>query len=523
MSAIYRDVAWAVVAVLVTAAATYLLNTRLCSISEHRLARIRLRAIRHVYELPASDRADEGTGSLVSRVSGDIDTVSNFVQLGGLMLFINAGQLVAATCVMFAYSWPLAILVWICFLPAFLCLRAFQRRAARAYSVVRSDSAEMLISFDEIVRGAATVRSFAIENDLMNRTSETIHRLQKSQVKAQFITAAFSSSGDIAAGFANISVIVFSVLYGKHDHLSAGTVIAFLFLITLFISPAQLATELLNQAQVAIAGLKRILALLNRPVAVSDPGESGIDLPAGPISLQVNHVDFRYPGTRQAVLNNLNFSIAPSSTVAIVGATGSGKTTLANLLVRMLEPTAGAILANNSPLGKIKPDAWRGKAVMVPQHVFIFSGTLRDNVLYGCPAATDTQIVAAFTELGLSGWLASLPARLDTKIAVHGTSLSAGEQQLLALARVYLADPQLLLLDEATSAVDPPTEMRIVRALETISQGRTVITIAHRLTTAERADNVIVMEHGRIKESGTHSELIRRGGVYSRLHEAWIS
>jgi putative ABC transport system ATP-binding protein len=284
----------------------------------------------------------------------------------------------------------------------------------------------------------------------------------------------------------------------------------------------QQATEILNELQNAVAGWRRVIGVVDTPADVADPGDDGVVLPRGPISVDFDHVSFAYPGG-ETVLHDIELSIAPRSRVAIVGETGSGKSTLAKLLTRLMDPTEGTVRIDGADLRDVRFSSLRDRVVLVPQEGFLFDATLLENVRFGRPGASDDDVRLAITELGLDHWLSGLPQGLATEVGQRGESLSAGERQLVALARAYLADPDLLVLDEATSAVDPSTEVRIQRALEGLTRGRTSIAIAHRLSTAEAADEVVVVDKGRIVERGPHRDLVDRGGVYSALHASWAA
>jgi putative ABC transport system ATP-binding protein len=512
----------AAVAVLMTAGAAYLLNVRLFRTTESGLASLRVRAFRHVHDLSVLTQNAERRGSLVSRVTSDVDTISTFMQWGGLLVIVSAGQLVVATVLMAVYSWQLTLLVWASFLPLFLLLRTFQRRVSAAYGLVRERVGDMLGAVSESVVGAATVRAYAVEGRTGERIDGAIERHRSAATRAQALVALTFSTGEVVAGLANAAVVAVGVLLGIDGQLTLGELLAFLFLVTLFVGPVQIGTEVLNEAQNAIAGWRRVLDIIDTPADVADPGEDGVVLPRGPIDVRFEEVSFAYPGG-PTVLYDVDLALAPRSRVAVVGETGSGKTTFAKLLTRLMDPVAGRVLVDGVDLREVRFSSLRARIVMVPQDGFLFEGTIAANIRLGRPGTSDDDIVLALTELGLLDWLEGLPHGLHTPVGQRGEQLSAGERQLVALARAYLADPDLLVLDEATSAVDPATEVRIARALEGLTRGRTALTIAHRLSTAEAADEVIVFDAGRVVERGRHRELVDAGGVYSRLHLSWAA
>jgi ATP-binding cassette subfamily B protein len=509
-------------AVIVTAVCAYRLNVRLFRTTETGLATLRVRAFRHVHDLSVLTQNAERRGSLVSRVTSDVDTISTFMQWGGLLMLVSLGQLLVATVLMAIYSWQLTIIVWVCFLPLFLLLRTFQKRVSAAYAAVRERIGDMLGAVSESVVGASTVRAYAIEERTGQRIDGAIERHRAAATKAQMLVGVTFSSGEVVAGLANAAVVVVGVLLGVDGDITLGRLLAFLFLVTLFVGPVQIGTEVLNEAQNAIAGWRRVLGVLDTPADVADPGESGRTLPRGPIDVRFDHVSFAYPGG-PTVLSDIDLTIAPRSRIAVVGETGSGKTTFAKLLTRLMDPVEGRVLIDEVDLRELAFTSLRSRIVMVPQDGFLFEGSIGDNIRFGQPSADDNDIELAMTELGLLDWLDGLPHRLVTDVGQRGEQLSAGERQLVALARAYLADPDLLVLDEATSAVDPATEVRLARALEGLTRGRTAITIAHRLSTAEAADDVLVFDAGRVVERGRHRDLVGAGGVYSRLHASWAA
>src|SRR5690606_494360 len=346
------------------------------------------------------------------------------------------------------------------------------------------------------------------------------HRL--AQQRAQRMSVLSFSVGEVAAGLALAGVVVLGVYLGVDGTLSAGELTAFLFLVTMFIQPVQVATEVLNEAQNAVAGWRRVLNVLDLRPDVADP-VPGRPLPPGPLEVTFRDVGFTYPGTDREVLSDVDLVIPARARVAVVGETGSGKTTFAKLLTRLMDPTRGEVLLNGVPLRDVRFESLRSRVGMVPQDGFLFHTSIAENVRFARPELTDREIEEAFEALGLADWIASLPDGLATQVGERGEALSVGERQLVTLARAYVADPDLLVLDEATSAVDPATEVRLQRALDAVTRGRTTVAIAHRLSTAEAADEVIVMDHGRVVQRGPHTELVRHpSSVYGRLYASWL-
>jgi ATP-binding cassette subfamily B protein len=513
----------AALAIAVTSAASYAMTTRLFTTSERGLATLRIKAFRHVHDLPLLTQNTERRGVLVSRVTSDVDQVSQFLVFGGLFFIISVGQMLIATVVMVVYSWQLALVVWLCFAPLFVSLRYFQRKLSEAYGTVRRQVGVMLAAISEPVVGAAVVRSYAVESRTQHRIDETIEAYKVASTRAQQFTVFSFSLGGISAGLANAGVLIVGVWLGFAGRITAGEVLAFAFLVTLFVGPVQMGTQILTDAQNAIAGWRRVIGILETPADLVDPGPDGEVLPRGPIDVRFDHVGFAYPGG-PPVLRDIDLDIAPGRRVAVVGETGSGKSTIAKLLTRLMDPSEGRVLLDGVDVRRIGQASLRRSVVLVPQEGFLFDDTITANVRYGRLEATEDEIRASASELGLGDWLAGLPRGLDTQVGQRGESLSAGEKQLVALLRAHLADPDLLVLDEATSAVDPALEMRIGRALERLMSGRTSVTIAHRLSTAEAAGEVVVVDRGRIVQRGPHAELVAQAdSVYAGLHASWVA
>jgi ABC-type multidrug transport system fused ATPase/permease subunit len=522
----------AALALLAGGACSALVNVRLFRASEAGLAELRVRAFRHVHDLSVLTQNTERRGSLVSRVTSDVDTISMFVQWGGIMLLVSILQVLVATVLMAVYSWQLTILVWLCFGPLVLALRPLQRRVNVAYTRVRERVGAMLGAVSEAVVGAETIRAYGVQARVQRKVDARIRGTRDAMVTAQNTVSLVFSSGVLVANLVLAVVVVAGTALGVAGDLSVGRLLAFLFLVQLFTGPVQQATEVLNELQNAVAGWRRVLGIIDTPVQVADPGPRGVPSPRGPAAVELRGVGFAYP-EGPPVLHEVDLHLPAGRSVAVVGATGSGKTTIAKLVTRLMDPTHGAVLLDGTDLRTVRPEDLRRRVVMVPQEGFLFDATLAENLVYGLrtadgaaaptPAEAEPLLRAALAELGLSDWVAELPSGLATPVGQRGEALSAGERQLVALTRAYLADADLLVLDEATSAVDPATEVRIARALDSLTSGRSTVTIAHRLSTAEAADLVVVVDAGRVVEHGPHDALVAQDGVYASMHRAWVS
>ena len=529
MGVVTRLVLIGALAVALTAMATGLMNLRLAVVAEKALSNLRQRAFGHIHDLSMLHQASEQRGVLVARVTTDIDQISRFMQWAGLQLIINFGQATLALTVMLVLTWQLALVVVVLVPVIAVVIRLFQTRLDAAYLEVRRRVGRLLGTLAETVVGAQVIRAYGMEDRVRERLDDAISDHRQASLKAGWLSASFSGVGELLSSLVIAGVLVVGTVLAVNDVTTVGRVVAFLFLSQLFVEPVQAFGEAVNEAQNAIAGWRRVIEVLNIAPDVADPGEDGVDLPDGPLGARFDHVDFAYPRTglvdddeeSPQVLFDVDVAIEPQTRVAVVGETGSGKTTFAKLLTRLMDPTAGAVCLGGVPLTDVRFESLRSRVVMVPQDGMLFAGTITENVLMGDDGLTPSQVRQAFDDLGLGEWVASLPEGLDTPVGERGDSLSAGERQLVALARAYVADPDVLVLDEATSAVDPAAEMRLQRALAGLTEGRTTVTIAHRLSTAEQADRVVVFDKGRVVEDGPHADLVIAGGLYARMHEAW--
>ena len=519
----------ALAAVLITAGATGWMHLRLARVAETALSGLRIRAFRHIHDLSMLHQASEQRGVLVSRVTSDVDQISRFMQWAGLMIIINGGQAILALIVMLVLSVPLGLIVLALVPFIVLMIRWFQSRLEVAYLIVRERVGHMLALLAETVVGAPVIRAYGIESGTRKRLEEAIESHRSAAVKAGRLSASFSGAGEISSSVVVAAVLVVGTVMAAQGSTTVGTVVAFLFLVQLFVQPVQIMGEAVNEAQTAVAGWRRVLDILDIAPDVADPGPDGVDLPHEAVGVHFERVTFRYPqsgqpaadATASPALGDTTIEIPPEQRVAIVGETGSGKTTFAKLLSRLMDPTEGRVLIGNVDVRTLRFASLRDRVVMVPQDGVLFRGSIADNVRMGRPDATEEDLVAVFDHLGLREWLNELAAGLDTPVGERGSALSVGERQLVTLVRAAIADPDLLILDEATSAVDPVTEVRISQALNELTAGRTVVTIAHRLSTAEAADRILVFDQGEIVQDGTHAQLKTDGGVYGRLYSSW--
>jgi putative ABC transport system ATP-binding protein len=463
----------------------------------------------------------ERRGALVSRVTSDISTVQEFTEWGGVVFVVNITQVLIAITAMAAYEWRLASLVVVAVIVYALVLLWFQRILQRNYDRVRAVVADSLAVMGEAVTGLPEVRAYGIEGATMHRVRAALDR----RSRVEFRTAAFGntlfSTAELFAAALTAGVVVGGLFLGAGRGVSAGVLLAFLFLVNLLIEPVQSLVEILDFAQNAASGLRRVVGTLDRPDEIVEPVDP-IPLPVGVLGAEFESVRFRYP-TGPDVLAEVSVAIRPGRRVAVVGETGSGKTTFAKLLVRMLDPAEGVVSIGGVDLRRVGSTDLRRRVAFVPQEGFLFEGTVAENVRYGRPGAGRREVQTAFLELGLDGWVRSLPDGVDTQVGERGGNLSAGERQLVALVRAWISAPDLLLLDEATSAVDPALDVQLRRAMDRLTAGRTSVTIAHRLATAESADEVLVFDEGRLVEQGRHDDLVATGGIYAALYADWVT
>lgn len=514
----------AVVALLAAMLANRVSQYRLAVAAARGLAQLRVKVFRHVHDLSVLHVQSERRGVLVARVTSDIEAISQFLEWGGVGMLVGSAQVVLVLALMAVYDWRLTLLVLAAGVLYLGLLLLFQRVLSRAYDKVRVRVGESLGAMSETIAGLPTIRAYGTEERSRAKVDQALDAQFRTEFRTGALGAVMFSSGELFAASVTALVIAAGVVVGPASGLTAGQLVAFLFLVTLFIEPVQLLVEVLDQAQTAAAGVRRVVDVLDTPLEIADParGSGGRDLPPGPLSVRFTGVRFRY-ATGPDVLRDLDVTIAAGERIAVVGETGSGKSTFVKLLTRLLDPVEGSITLSGQPLEQVRFASLRRRVAFVPQDGFLFDTTLDDNVRYGVPDADRDEVAAAFEQLGLAGWVEGLPDGLATRVGERGSRLSAGERQLVALTRAWIVAPDLLVLDEATSAVDPALEVRLRQAIERLTAGRTSVTVAHRLSTAEAADRVLVFDQGRLVQQGPHARLLEEPGVYAALHADWAS
>jgi ABC-type multidrug transport system fused ATPase/permease subunit len=479
-----------------------------------------MRAFSHVHKLSIAEHSEQRRGALVARVTSDIETLAQFTEWGAVAWIVDSVMIAGTFLVMAVYDWRLALLTLVVFAPLAMLLPLLQRRQLVAQDLVRTTVGDTFSEMSETITGASIVRAYGLERRSHRRLRAAIDRQYAARQRAARYVALMFPLGDLFGSMALAGVAIAGVVWGPGWGLQMGELVALLFLIGLLLNPIAELSEIVDRTQIAIAGWRKVLGVLAVPVDVTDVDDP-VDLPAGALAVEARGLDFAYRDGRP-VLSAIDLTIAAGSKVAIVGETGSGKTTFAKLLCRLADPSSGSLRVGGVEL-RTTSAASRHRAIrLVPQDGFLFDSTIGANVRLGRPQATEAEVCAAFTALGLDWWLDDLPLGLDTPVGERGTNLSVGERQIVALARAQVGDPGLLVLDEATSAVDPETERALTEALARLAEGRTMVSIAHRLSTAEAADRVIVVDAGRIVEQGTHDELLAAGGTYTALYASWL-
>jgi ATP-binding cassette subfamily B protein len=485
---------------------------------ERFLGALRNAAFEKLQALPLGFFEQERAGVLVSRLTSDVQSLTELVREALIEVIGSALQIVLTLAALIFLS-PTLAAVSLVALPILVASSwSFHHSAGRVYHAIRDRVAETLTAVQEGLAGVRVVQAFRRERRTLERYKPRSQAQVRAWRRASFVNIRLFAFLPCAQAIALIAVLLVAASMYRHGSISIGTITAFvLYLVQLF-DPIGRFTEWLGDFRQGLAALAKIVGLLEAPNAIAERPDP-VELPASGV-LALDGVSFGYDGA-QPVVRDISLALSPGEHVALVGATGAGKSTLAKLLTRQYDPQRGTISLGGVDLRDASVDSLHCRIVMLPQEGHLFSGTIADNVRVAHPGVSEEDVRAALEKIGALDRFESLPNGLETDVQTRGLRLSAGERQLVGIARVALADPAVIVLDEATSSLDPGTEVLVERALAAVAEDRTVVTIAHRLSTAERADRVVVMEHGRVVEVASHDELVEQGDRYARLWASW--
>ncbi len=482
-----------------------------------RSLRLRLFAQIQRQSLAFFDRNQAGV--LVSRMTADIESMSELVQWG-LLQFVSASILVAfALVVLLVMSWQLTLLALIVMPFIIVASIRFQRDSNAAYLTVRERIGENLSSLQENITAVRVIQAYAREPEQFRRFRRTNRSLYDAHIHSVKVSTWYFGVVEFCGVLATAIAIGAGGWLAKNGQVSVGTVIAVVLLLSSLFEPVQQLSQMYNTVQSATASLNKMFQILDTEPEV-DERPDAVGLPADG-ALEVDAASFAYPGAAVPVLRDVSLAVAPGERLALVGPTGAGKSTLAKLMARLYDPDSGVVRFGGVDLRDATLRSLRERLVVVPQEGFLFDGTIADNLRLARPGATDREIREALAAIDALDRFDAFPDGLGTEVRERGSRLSAGERQLVSLARAALVDPAVLVLDEATSSLDPGTEALVEHALDRLMRGRTTIIVAHRLSTVQRADRVAVVDHGELVELGTHAELVALDGHYAALAAAW--
>jgi ATP-binding cassette subfamily B protein len=482
---------------------------------------LRVKVFRHLQRLSLDFFTEEKAGVLMSRMTSDIENLQQLLQDGLAQFAIQGLTMVVITIILFATNVELAAITVFAVLPPLIVMSVWFRRASeRGYDRVRDGIALVLADLSESLQGVRIVTA----HNRQRHNVENHRNVVGSYRDANYFTGRIN--GVYGPGSQLISVIGQALILGvggymfEHRQLNLGQLAAFFLYVNRFFSPIQLLVQQYNTFQQGRASVFKLRDLLDTTPSVLESPDA-VELPAIEGRIRFEHVNFAYnPGS--PVLENVDLTIEPGETVAFVGATGAGKSTMAKLITRFYDPTGGRVLIDGYDLRAVTLGSLRTQLGVVPQEPFLFAGTIRDNISFARPGAPDDAVWDAVRSTGLTELVQRMPYGLDTIVHERGQSLSSGERQLIALARAFMAQPRVLVLDEATSNLDLQSETMIEAALDVLLEQRTAVLIAHRLSTAMRADRIVVVDDGRLAEVGSHSELVALGGQYADMYATWV-
>jgi ABC-type multidrug transport system fused ATPase/permease subunit len=486
---------------------------------ERILADLRNRLFRHLQRLSLGYYERNRAGVIISRLTNDVDALDQLVTDGVTTLVQSTLFLFGTAIILFFLDWRLA-LATLAVMPLMAIATAlFRARSSRAYRAVRDRLGLVTATLAEDIGGIRVVQAFRREKRNQRNFEEVNAHYREANEQTVLLNGLYFPFVDFLSALATAVVIGYGGWLASRDEISVGTLLAFVLYLSNFFDPVQQLSQLYNTFLAAVAALDKIMDVIDEEPEVRDR-RGARDLPPIRGDVRFDHVRFGY-GNGPDVLHGIDLDVPAGTTVALVGHTGAGKSTIAKLLARFYDPRDGAITIDGVDLRDVTQASLRRQLGVVPQEGFLFAGTVRDNIAFGRPDATPEQVASAARAVGVHDFVMALEDGYETNLQERGTRLSLGQRQLVAFARALLADPRILILDEATSSVDIGTERKIEEALRTLLSDRTAFVIAHRLSTIRNADLIVVLEHGRVIEQGTHDQLMARQGLYTSLYGDW--